>query len=73
MSKTKMLLAKYVDTASTLAESVKRNISHGKKHNGDIVAVIDDATVLALNEFIIASNEIKDLTDQLTLANNKIN
>ncbi len=64
-SNTKQLLMKYVDTASDLAENVKRNIVK----NG----LIDDKTVLALNEFIIASNAISDLTDELTRDKLKLN
>lgn len=64
-AKTKQLLMRYVNTASDLAESVKRNIIK----NG----LIDDKTVLALNEFIIASNAISDLTDELNKDNLKLN
>ncbi len=61
----KQLLIKYVDTAANLAENVKRNIVK----NG----LIDDKTVLALNEFIVAENAIKDLTDALNEGNQKLN
>ncbi len=44
---------KYIDKAANLAESVKRNIQHN--------SIIDDKTVIALNEFIIISNELSDL------------
>lgn len=54
-------LINYVDKANALAESIKRNILH----RSDDIAVIDDETVVALNEFIIASNSIKDMTDEL--------
>ncbi len=60
-NETKKALMAYVNTATDLAESVKRNIAK----NG----IIDNKTVLALNEFIIASNAIADLTEQL--ANDK--
>ena len=57
-SKTKLALIKYVNTASDLAESVKNNIVHE--------GVITDETVLKLNEFIIASNAIQDLYEELS-------
>jgi hypothetical protein len=60
--KTEVLLHRYVTAATNLAESVKRNIVHGKKVTGEIVAVIDDETVVKLNEFQIVANEIADLT-----------
>lgn len=62
---TKLSLKKYVDTAVTLAESVKRNIQKD--------GCIDDKTVLALNEFVIASNAISDLTEQLSADDIKYN
>lgn len=73
MSKTKQQLADYVQKATNLAESVKRNIVHGKKYNGQITAVIDDETVLKLNEFIISANSIRDLTDELNESNTQLN
>ena len=54
---TQRALMKYVNAASDLAESIKENI----QHNG----VITDATVLKLNEFIIAANAIEDLKENL--------
>jgi hypothetical protein len=53
----------YVDTASDLAESVKRNIVHE--------GIIDDETVLKLNAFIIASNAMADLPLNLTEDSNE--
>ena len=53
MDKTQLLLKKYVDCASNLAENVKRNVQHEGK--------IDNKTVLSLNEFIIAANSIAHL------------
>jgi len=53
MDKAQILLKKYVDSATDLAESVRRNIQHDNK--------IDNKTVLALNAFIIAANEIDRL------------
>jgi len=55
--KTKRALQKYVNTASDLAESVKRNIQHE--------GVIDNKTVLCLNAFIIAANELAYFTNEL--------
>ncbi len=57
MSVTKEAFAKYVDAGHELAERVKKNIQKDR--------IISDETVLALNEFIIASNAVKDLTDKL--------
>jgi len=54
---------KFVDKAHTLADSVKRNIVHE--------GVIDNETVLKLNDFIIASNEIADLLIELENDNNE--
>lgn len=54
---TQKALAEYVNAASDLAESVKRNIIHEK--------VIDDETVLKLNRFIIAANAIDDMIEEL--------
>jgi len=69
MKKALGILKKYVDAATTLAESVRRNIAH----NG----TIDNETVNHLNTFIIASNEIADLpiylTDDDDTGNNTIN
>lgn len=65
MDKTKKALEKYVTAAANLAESVKRNIVHE--------GVIDDETVLKLNAFIIAGNEISDMLSQLTDADNESN
>ncbi len=56
--RTKAALVKYVETATDLAESVKRNIVHE--------GVVDDETVLKLNAFIIAANNIEDLYNELT-------
>lgn len=64
-NKLEMLLSEYVDAASDLAEHVKRNI---KKNN-----VIDTKTIVALNKFIIAANQIDFLTDKLTASKLKLN
>lgn len=57
MSYTRQALAEYANKAADLAEAVKRNLSKDSK--------IDDKTILALNAFVIAANNVKDLTDQL--------
>ncbi len=49
----KKLFQKYVDAATDLAESVKRNITHD--------GIIDDKTVNKLNDFIIATNELAEM------------
>jgi hypothetical protein len=51
-------LIKYVQWASNLAESIRRDI---QSHTGKV----SQKTVLALNEFTIAANAMKDVTDQL--------
>lgn len=60
-----LLLTDYINAATDLAENVKRNI---KKKN-----VIDNETVLALNNFIIAANSIAFLEDKLTASKMKLN
>ena len=57
MSKTRKALIAYVETASNLAESVKRNVQKDGR--------IDKKTILALNQFIIAANEIEHLKEEL--------
>lgn len=57
MSAEKRALAIYVNKATDLADSIKRNI----RHDG----FIDDQTVLALNDFIIAANNVQDLIEIL--------
>lgn len=54
-------LLTYVDTATNLAESIKRNIMKRKKD----VAIIDDKTVAALNEFMKAANDMADFREVL--------
>lgn len=58
MDKNKKAIQKYVETATALAESVKRNIVHE--------GIIDDETIVLLNAFIIAANEIADMISELT-------
>jgi len=57
------------DTANeyskSLAESIKRNIQKD--------GCIDDKTVLALNEFIIAANAIEDSTEEIRKTGIKYN
>lgn len=65
MDKAQKAFEKYVEAATILAESVKRNIVHE--------GVIDNETILKLNEFIIASNEIEDLLAVLVDSNNENN
>lgn len=62
-------LLEYVNAATDLAESIKRNIV--KRVRG--VAIIDDETVLKLNKFRIAANKIKDLENTLILNTMKLN
>lgn len=56
MDDTQLQLALYVNKASELAEAVRHNIQHNN-------SVITPETVIVLNAFIIAANQIKDLTD----------
>jgi hypothetical protein len=51
-------LSAYVNAAADLAESVRIDIKH---NNG----VIENETVLALNRFIVASNEVAEITNAL--------
>jgi hypothetical protein len=63
MEKARIALDNYINTATDLAESVKRNIVHG--------GMIDNETVLKLNAFIIAANAAADLKDVLTIEGNE--
>jgi len=65
MDPTRRALIQYVNKASDLAESVKRNIVKD--------GYIDEKTVLALNAFIIAANAIADLQEELQSDNMKLN
>lgn len=65
MTKQERLLNNYANTAADLAESVKRNIQHG--------GIVDDTTILALNDFIIAANEVSDLLETLNQKNQTLN
>lgn len=55
MDNTRRAFQKFVDAATDLAESVKRDIQHD--------GTIDDRTVNALNDYIIAMNELADLEE----------
>ncbi len=55
---TQKTLAKYVNSATDLAEAVKWCVQHNNN-------VLDDNAVLKLNEFAIAANAVKDLTEEL--------
>lgn len=57
LDKAKKVFQNYINAASDLAESVKRNIVHD--------GLIDDKTVNILNDFMIATNEMADLQDEL--------
>ncbi len=56
-------IEKYVNAATDLAESVKRNIAKDSK--------IDNKTVLKLNAFTIAANEISDLLNSAEIDTTK--
>ena len=58
MDADKKQLIAYIQWASNLAESVRRDIQRSDSK-------ISTATVLALNEFVTAANAIKDITDQI--------
>lgn len=57
MDKTKRAFQKFVDAATDLAESVKRNIQKD--------GYIDDRTAKAVNLYIIAMNELANLQDEM--------
>lgn len=65
MDATQRALAIYVNRASDLAEAVRLDIQ--KK------GYISTKTILALNAFIVAANNIKDLTEQLDIINESLN
>ncbi len=65
LDKAKKLFQAYVNAASDLAESIKRNIVHE--------GVVDDETVILLNKFIIASNAIADADMPLELTDDNEN
>lgn len=57
MRQERRALARYVNAATDLAESVKRNLQHGGS--------IDNETVLKLNEFRIAANAIDTMLEEV--------
>lgn len=57
MTEGKSAFITYVNAAEDLAQAIKENIQHGGK--------ILPETVAALNRFIIASNTVKDMTDEI--------
>lgn len=57
MDNAKKAFQKYVNSAADLAESVKRNITKD--------GIIDDKTVNLLNKFIIATNELANLQEDM--------
>jgi len=59
------LLATYVDTAANLAEAVKRDLQKTGK--------ISQKTILALNAFIVAANDVESLLEPLNQMNKVIN
>lgn len=65
MGITKQAFIRYVDAGHNLAELIKKNIQKD--------GLITNETVLALNEFIISSNAVKDLTDELEEDNERFN
>lgn len=65
MDKTKAALIRYVNAATDLAEAVAHNV----RHDG----IIDNKTILKLNEFITAANAMADLKDMLTDDENESN
>lgn len=65
MDRTDQALKNYVNTATELAESVKRNVVHD--------GIVDDETINKLNAFMIACNEVSFLTDELNKETNQLN
>ena len=65
MDKTQRALKNYVNTAADLAESVKRNIVHD--------GCIDDETVNKLNAFMMATNAVSFLIEELNNEKDQLN
>lgn len=65
MNKIEYLLLEYVNTATDLAEAIKRHASKDTK--------IDGKTILLLNKFTIAANNVAFFTDKLQDDNIKLN
>jgi len=64
-SKTEQALVEYFNRGTDLAEKLKSCIIKGKK--------LDDKTIIALNEFIIAAYSIADLQFELERRTMRIN
>lgn len=58
-------IANYFESAQALADAVKKEIIKGKDLNKD--------TILALNNFAIAANEVSELTDEFLKYSIKMN
>jgi hypothetical protein len=71
MSEIKMYqaLEMYIEAGADLADSLKRNIQHRVRG----VAVIDDETVIKLNNFMKAANNIADLPLLLSEKTSRLN
>ena len=65
LTKTEQALVEYFNRGMDLAENLKSCIIKNKK--------IDDKTIIALNEFIIATHSIADLQFELEQRNMKLN
>ena len=59
------LLSAYVDTAANLAEAIKRDLQKTGK--------ISQKTILALNAFIVAANDVESLFEPLNQISKNIN
>lgn len=66
VDQTELALTLYVNKASDLAECLRHDIQHNDSK-------VSTKTILALNTFIIAANQIKDLTDIIDKNSIKLN
>jgi methyl-accepting chemotaxis protein len=57
MEQEERAMARYVNAASDLAEALKENLQHGNK--------ITDNTILKLNAFRIAANNVADIIENI--------
>lgn len=64
-NKLEMLLSEYFEAVSVLSDAIKNNIKKDNK--------IDNKTILALNNVIIAANNIDFLEEKLTASKLKLN
>lgn len=55
---TQRTLVNYVNSATDLADAIKWCVQHNDR-------VLDDNAVLKLNEFAIAANAVRDMTEEL--------